>query len=681
MPGLLSGSLLRKGGSGSFIDLASAQPQLPQTPTTSTGYTVKTDSFLVTTYASSLGNIEFNFGSLKSNTSSGSIRVLSTGANTISTSTNTGLLVVEGGVGVGGSMNIKQDIVINGITFGRGYEGINNIVIRGSAATPVDSFENGQESIAIGYDALLGLTTVYKSIAIGRYALNSGTNISNSIAIGDSALKNAGVYQTFFVATITNITTGTTTIVTAPGHNLSTGTAIRLLNIQQPTQFINSNVYYVGTPTTSTFVLYTDITRTTLLNSTAYNGTYLGTGTVNTVVYQDQNIAIGVDAATKLINGENNVFIAHAAAQNWTTGSNNVIIGQNTARFINTGSGIISIGGDNLVDGVDNQVNIGSVFYFDGTGYSYIASELNVGLGTIAAITSPGPFTSTSTMTGGLVVVGGIASYRNAIIGTSMSILGTDTSTSTTTGALTVAGGVGISGDLNIGGNTKVSGTILPTVSDVFDLGSPTARFKTLYLSSATLNLGGATLSAFSTVTNGTTSTGIALNGTTLGYGYSGSIGYVGSTGVGFVGSRGITGSIGFTGSSGSGYTGSAGAASTATGVLGYTGSQGINSGISWSISASTASDYVFNGPGIESGNTNDPVLYLYKGFTYIFVNTTGGSHPFAIRVSNGGSDYTTGVSGSQSGTQTFIVPMNAPATLYYQCTLDSSMGNTINIV
>jgi plastocyanin len=89
----------------------------------------------------------------------------------------------------------------------------------------------------------------------------------------------------------------------------------------------------------------------------------------------------------------------------------------------------------------------------------------------------------------------------------------------------------------------------------------------------------------------------------------------------------------------------------------------------------------VFSGPGIESGNTNDPVLYLYKGFTYTFVNTTGGSHPFAIRVSAGGSNYTRGVSGSQTGTQTFVVPMDAPSTLYYQCTLHSGMGNIINIV
>ena len=61
--------------------------------------------------------------------------------------------------------------------------------------------------------------------------------------------------------------------------------------------------------------------------------------------------------------------------------------------------------------------------------------------------------------------------------------------------------------------------------------------------------------------------------------------------------------------------------------------------------------------------------------------NTTGSNHPFEIRVSNGGSAYSSGVSGSQSGTQVFTVPMNAPSTLYYQCTIHGGMGNTINIV
>lgn len=107
----------------------------------------------------------------------------------------------------------------------------------------------------------------------------------------------------------------------------------------------------------------------------------------------------------------------------------------------------------------------------------------------------------------------------------------------------------------------------------------------------------------------------------------------------------------------------------------------GSGSGISYTISASGSSDYVFSGPGIVTGNTNDPVLYLYRGFTYTFINTTGGAHPFAIRLSSGGTAYTAGVSGSQTGTQVFEVPMNAPASLYYQCTIHSGMGNVINIV
>jgi len=125
------------------------------------------------------------------------------------------------------------------------------------------------------------------------------------------------------------------------------------------------------------------------------------------------------------------------------------------------------------------------------------------------------------------------------------------------------------------------------------------------------------------------------------------------------------------------------GAWPTGVSLVGPQGPAGANGTVrvSWDITASGSTSYVFSGPGIETGNTDDPVLYLYKGFTYVFVNNAGASHPFAIRVSNGGADYTTGVSGSQTGTQTFVVPMDAPSTLYYQCTNHAAMGNTINIV
>lgn len=402
MPGLLSGSLLRRGGSGEFIDLASAQPQLPPTDTTSTGYTLVTDSLLRTSYRSSLGNIEFRNAELWSNLTTGTIRILATGTDIISTSTNTGLFVVNGDVGIWGTMNIGEDIVVNGITIGQGYEGINNIVVRGAALPLPNDFETGQSSIAVGHDTLLGIATSYKAIAIGRYALSSGTEISNTIAIGDSALKLAGVYQTVTVATITNVTLSNPVVITAPGHNLTSGTAIKLFNIDGTVE-LNDVVYYVST-TTSTVSLYSDVLRTTPIDGTGFTPYVSGTtGTVNRLYFQDSNIAIGAGAGEKLIDGEDNIFIAHRAARLWTTGSNNIILGQNTAKFINSGSGIISIGGDNLVDGQDNQVNIGSVFYYDGRGYAYIAAEVSVGLGT----------DSTGTSSGALVVAGGVGIAGN----------------------------------------------------------------------------------------------------------------------------------------------------------------------------------------------------------------------------------------------------------------------------
>ncbi len=452
MTRLLSGATLRAGGSGEFITLETAQPQLPPTETTATGFTLVTNELLQTTYRSSLGYIAFTSATMFSQLPQGTIRILYTGTGNLSTGTSTGLLVVEGDVGVGGGMNIGDDITVNGIKIGRGYEGQNNLVFRGTATEQVDAFNNGQLSIVIGYDTLQGLDTSYKNLAIGRLALSSGTNLRNNIAIGDSALKLVGVFTS--------------------------------------------------------------------------------TGTLSA-----ENVAIGVDAGVALVNGQQNVLIGHEAANLLTTGSYNIIIGPITGQYLYTGSGIISIGGDNIVDGKDDQVNIGSVFYYDGSGYSYISAETTVGLGTRAQILSTGTFTSSSTVTGGLVVVGGIFGWDNLILADTFQVLGTGTSTITgplvpgaigatlgtvehpfnalyvtgetiyvgtvtlksasaldfkiespegyvtqtvgnlflnsgavstayNNGSLVVTGGIGIAGGLNVGGNSDVD--ISPTGADVF---------------------------------------------------------------------------------------------------------------------------------------------------------------------------------------------------------------------
>ena len=100
-----------------------------------------------------------------------------------------------------------------------------------------------------------------------------------------------------------------------------------------------------------------------------------------------------------------------------------------------------------------------------------------------------------------------------------------------------------------------------------------------------------------------------------------------------------------------------------------------------WILGADGTSSYTFTGIGFTQ-TASDPTLYLNRGEVYEFVNNSGGSHPFQIRVSNGGSAYNNGVTnnGSATGTIRFEVPYNAPDTLFYQCTNHSGMFGTIKI-
>jgi plastocyanin len=101
-----------------------------------------------------------------------------------------------------------------------------------------------------------------------------------------------------------------------------------------------------------------------------------------------------------------------------------------------------------------------------------------------------------------------------------------------------------------------------------------------------------------------------------------------------------------------------------------------------WELGSNGASHYTFDGPGFATP-TDDPTLYVMRGMTYAFENTTGSSHPFRIQETTGlsGTAYTTGQSGSGQGTLYWTVPMNAPNTLYYQCTIHAAMNGTINVL
>ncbi len=98
-----------------------------------------------------------------------------------------------------------------------------------------------------------------------------------------------------------------------------------------------------------------------------------------------------------------------------------------------------------------------------------------------------------------------------------------------------------------------------------------------------------------------------------------------------------------------------------------------------YTITANGSSAYRFHGGGVDE-TADDPDLYLIRGQKYRFNNTTGSSHPFAIREASNGSAYSNGVTGSQNGIQFFTVPYDAPAKIFYQCTIHSGMVGNIYI-
>jgi hypothetical protein len=89
-----------------------------------------------------------------------------------------------------------------------------------------------------------------------------------------------------------------------------------------------------------------------------------------------------------------------------------------------------------------------------------------------------------------------------------------------------------------------------------------------------------------------------------------------------------------------------------------------------------------------EIDGTQQPTLTLYRGVTYRFdqSSSTNGSHPFRISTTAEGSQYTSGSSyngsnGSSGAYRQFIVPLDAPDTMYYNCSSHSSMGGTLRIL
>ena len=126
----------------------------------------------------------------------------------------------------------------------------------------------------------------------------------------------------------------------------------------------------------------------------------------------------------------------------------------------------------------------------------------------------------------------------------SIFLTNTTTSTSTNTGALIVAGGVGIGSNLTVAGTSTFYGNVLPGADSVYNLGSSSTQWKSLYVSSSTIYIGGTAVSVVNgnlqvagapiiASSTGTTSTFIVSNTSNSTSTTTGAIVVAGGIGVG----------------------------------------------------------------------------------------------------------------------------------------------------
>ena len=135
-----------------------------------------------------------------------------------------------------------------------------------------------------------------------------------------------------------------------------------------------------------------------------------------------------------------------------------------------------------------------------GTTANFVSTFDNAGNLTVAGNT---------TVSGGQLTVGNIVATGNVSIAGNLSITGTygnitganviSSNTVITSGNVTALGFVGTQyGNVTgmTGGNVYVTGTVLPTANISYDLGSPTLRWRSIYISANTIDIGGATIGA-----------------------------------------------------------------------------------------------------------------------------------------------------------------------------------------
>ena len=384
--------------------------------------------------------------------SAGNVVVFQT---TTSTSTTTGALVVNGGVGVAGALYANN---FNGVSLYAGTIGNSGATLTGTlstaAQTNITSIGTLGSLTVSGTTNLQGTTngatinaTSLYATTIGNTATAINGNLINGSAVYAGTIGNTGTILTGTLSTAaqTNITSVGTLTGLVSSANITAQTAnVYAANIIANTAIYGAAYYYA--------------------NGTAFTGGGGGGSTspggANTMVqFNNSGSFAGATYLQYNITSGNLVSNSTTTSTSTTTGALVISGGVGIGGNINGGSNGTSTAQHNLLSGAQNAPTAGSILVgaqtvFSGAGSNYLThgqypagstiNTIGVGFGQWLQSGYSGNATYYPIILnplGGTVVVGS----------------GTN-STSTTSGALAVYGGIGVSGNLYVGGNLSIAG-------------------------------------------------------------------------------------------------------------------------------------------------------------------------------------------------------------------------------
>ena len=360
MPTLLNNAVGLKGTSGTstfFIALNGAQPNLGQTPTTSTGYTLVTGSNGQLQFTNTLGGVAFTNSTIQTSVPNGNLTIQSTGT---------------------GALNLNGNVYINGQTLNAGTGTFSSLTVTNLTAQV--GYINGITATTIITNYLqVNTETVFNKLSVtGGVTLspNNGQDVTIEPTNGGTVYIQPGRtgYLDNLIIGSNSSASGFFTNVTANTLSLSSP-----LNVTTAT-FVNLTV--TNTATINNLFANTVSTDQIFLNS---NNISLGNGAAADGQQQNGAIAIGYNAgaSTQTIYA---IAIGYNAGQTGQQGAGvaigfnaGVILQGNSAIAIGQSSGEYNQGGSAVAIGSGaGQTNQ------NGIAIGYAAGSLNQNLGTVA---------------------------------------------------------------------------------------------------------------------------------------------------------------------------------------------------------------------------------------------------------------------------------------------------------